>query len=238
LAPEAGEDDAGSPAATGRGDAEGDSDGGGEPAPGPRLGLVEQFFMDRSDRAVRAATAAALERLREAGAEIVPVRFPDGFLQVRLLHRQIMAVEAAAFHRKQFAKHASRYGPLVRELIEEGMKVSAVDYADALARQRRYAAKVERMLRDVDALVMPAADTTAPPLSEGTTGTPKFQAPWSCAGLPVVSLPSGTAEDGLPVGLQLVGRRFGESDLFRTAAWCEERLGFEGVPAILGNGIS
>ncbi len=87
------------------------------------------------------------------------------------------------------------------------------------------------MLDGVDALVMPSTDTTAPATLE-TTGTPKFQAPWSCAGLPVVSMPSGLASDAMPVGLQLVGRAHGEAALLQVAQWCESRLGFENLPPL------
>jgi len=201
----------------------------------PKLGLVAQFFMDRAETAVREVTEAALARLSEAGAEIKPVRFRDGFVQVRAMHRRLMAVEAAAYHRAQFAKHRTRYGPLIRELLDEGLAVSGVDYAEALAWQRNFARRVEFLLDGIDALVMPATDTPAPPLSENTTGTPKFQAPWSCAGLPVVSIPCGLTPEGLPTALQLVGPRGGDGRLLDIGAWCERQVGFDAVPPLLGD---
>jgi aspartyl-tRNA(Asn)/glutamyl-tRNA(Gln) amidotransferase subunit A len=206
----------------------------GEASP-PKLGLVSQFFMDRADATVREATEAALGRLSEAGAEIERVRFRDGFLQVRAMHRRLMAVEAAAYHRVQFAKDRARYGPRIRELLDEGLAVSGVDYAEALAWQRNFARRVELLLDGVDALVMPATDTPAPPLSENTTGTPKFQAPWSCAGLPVVSIPCGLAPDGLPTALQLVAPRGADARLLEIVAWCERQIGFDAVPLLLGS---
>jgi len=198
----------------------------------PKLGFVSQFFMDRADREVREAAEATIEGLAEAGAEIEKVRFAQGFTRVQKMHRRIMAVDAAAYHRPQFAKHRKRYGPLITELIDEGLTISGVDYAEALAWQRKYAHRVEKLLRGVDALVMPATDTTAPLIEEGSTGTPKFQAPWSCAGLPVVSIPCGLV-DGLPVALQLVGRRNTETELLRIAAWCEREIGFEAAPPMV-----
>jgi len=200
-------------------------------APPPRLGLLEQFFMEEADEPIRQATRAALTRLRDSGATIRPVTFPDGFSQVQPMHRRIMAVEAAAFHREQFAAHRDSYGPKIAGLLDEGLTISGVDYAAALADQRRFRRMVGSLLDDVDALVMPATDTTAPATME-TTGTPKFQAPWSCAGLPVVSFPCGVASDGMPAALQLVGRTNEETRLLEVARWCERRLAFDAMPPL------
>jgi aspartyl-tRNA(Asn)/glutamyl-tRNA(Gln) amidotransferase subunit A len=70
---------------------------------------------------------------------------------------------------------------------------------------------------------MPATDSTAP-ANMTTTGNPAFQSPWSYAGVPVVSIPCGTATDGLPCALQFVGPRWSEANLLAIAAWCENTL--------------
>jgi len=202
-----------------------------EDLPSPRLGLLEQFFMEEADEPIRRATRAALARLHEGGAEIRPVTFSEGFSHIQPMHRRIMAVEAAAYHREQFAAHRDSYGPKITGLLDEGLTISGVDYAAALADQRRFRRMVGRLLEGVDALVMPATDTTAPARME-TTGTPKFQAPWSCAGLPVVSFPCGLASDGMPAALQLVGRPNEEFPLLEVARWCERRLAFDAVPPL------
>ena len=77
----------------------------------------------------------------------------------------------------------------------------------------------------VDALLTPA--TTGPAPDASTTGNPAFNSPWSYTGLPSVSFPSGWSEEGLPLALQVVGRPWGEAELFVTAAWCEDRLEVE-----------
>lgn len=61
-----------------------------------------------------------------------------------------------------------------------------------------------------------------------STGDPMLCAPWSFAGLPAISLPSGLARDGLPLAIQLVSE--GEPRLLAVAAWCEAMLGFSGTP--------
>jgi len=120
-------------------------------------------------------------------------------------------------------------------MLDEGLAVSAVDYADALTHQREFRARVATIFdaaEPLDALVMPATDTTAP-ASLKTTGDSKFQAPWSYAGVPVVSIPCGLASDGMPAALQLVGPPKQDAALLRVAQWCEEQLRFRELPALL-----
>jgi len=194
----------------------------------PKLGFVEQFFMEKADEEVRELTESAIDKFKDAGAEVVPVRFEGGFQNIREMHLTIMAAEAAAFHRDRFAEHRDEYGPMITGLLDDGLKLAAVDYAAALSRQRLYSREVERMIDAVDALVMPSTDTTAPLMQ--TTGKPKFQAPWSCAGLPVVAIPSGVASNGLPAGVQFVGRRNRDASVLRVARWCERQIAFDNTP--------
>jgi len=207
-------------------------DGSTEPIGSPKLGLVEAFFLEQADLPVREATETALRRLAERGAAIGPARLPAEFAEVHVMHRRIMAAEAAAYHRQSFAAHRDAYGPAIAGLLDEGLAASAVDYAEALAHQRAFRGQMAAALDGFDALVMPATDTTAPP-SLDTTGSPRFQSPWSYAGLPVVSIPCGLASDGLPAAVQLVGRIDDDARLVRVARWCDECLAFREVPSLV-----
>ena len=199
----------------------------------PRLGLLDAFFRDEADAAIRQATDTAVEQLRAAGAIFETVAVPDGFREVGAMHRRIMAVEAAAHHRSQFADHREAYGPMITGLLDEGLTISAVDYADGLEWQRRFARRVDAMFDEADVLICPSTDTTAP-ATLSTTGTPKFQAPWSCAGVPVVSIPCGLADDGMPAAIQLVAPYGQDAMLLQVAEWCERSLEFEKRPALSG----
>ena len=78
---------------------------------------------------------------------------------------------------------------------------------------------------------MPATESTAPRTLE-TTGTPKFQAPWSYAGLPVVSFPCGMASDGMPVAVQMVCRSDEDTHLLGVARWCHGQMPRIGSPPL------
>ncbi len=201
----------------------------------PRLGFVEQFFMDEADQPIRQATKAALAKLREQGARIEPVGLPDGvdMEEILAMHGRIMAVEAAEYHRETFAAHRESYGPMITGLLDEGLATRAVDYAAALAHWRELRHRVGPLFEHVDALIMPATDTTAPATLK-TTGDKKFQAPWSYAGVPVVSIPCGLASDRMPAALQLVGPHHSEQHILAIARWCQQHLAFDAVPPLLG----
>jgi aspartyl-tRNA(Asn)/glutamyl-tRNA(Gln) amidotransferase subunit A len=199
----------------------------------PRLGVLEKTVLEDSDEAVRQVTQPALERLSGAGADIEPVALPAMFGDLLKMHRRIMAVEAAAYHRERFAQNRGQYGPMIASLLDEGLAVAAVDYVAAKAWHREFRLHAARLLDGVDALVMPSTHTTAP-ATLATTGTPHFQAPWSMARLPVVSVPCGVASDGMPAGIQLIGRMDDETSLLRMSAWCEQVLKFDALPALLG----
>jgi aspartyl-tRNA(Asn)/glutamyl-tRNA(Gln) amidotransferase subunit A len=200
----------------------------------PRLGLLEKTVLEEADETVRQVTQLALERLSHAGAEIQPLIVPPMFQDVMKMHRRIMAVEAAAYHRERFAHNRDQYGPMIASLLDEGLAIQAVDYVAAKAWHREFRRQAAGLLDGVDALVMPSTHTTAP-ASLATTGTPHFQAPWSLARLPVASLPCGVAADGMPAAVQLVGRMDEEAQLLRMAAWCEQALEFDALPALWGS---
>ena len=74
-----------------------------------------------------------------------------------------------------------------------------------------------------DLLLTPSTSSPAPRGLE-STGDAWFQVPWSFSGLPTITLPSGLSQEGLPLGIQLVGKAFSEGKLLALARWCEKVL--------------
>lgn len=194
----------------------------------PTLGTVASYFLEQASQEVREATLAALESLEAHGARLVPLLLPSEFAQVHVCHRTIMAVEAACVHGELFKRQRHQFGPHISALLEEGLRISASDYARALGRRRVFQQAVARMFDEVDALVLPATTMAAP--GRETTGDPAFNSPWSYAGVPVVSFPCALSSDGLPLGLQLVGRAWDEGRLLAAARWCEQFVGLKQYP--------
>ncbi|MEK6235869.1 MAG: amidase, partial [Planctomycetales bacterium] len=180
----------------------------------PRLGLIEGFFLDEPESAQ--SVLAAAETFTDAGADVARVKLPESFAVVHKMHRRVMAAEAAEQHRELFRREGDSYGPAVRGLVEEGLELSAADYAEALKARSRFQREMVGALSTVDALLTPATPTAAPPWLQ-STGDPKFNSPWSFAGLPTASFPSGLNSDGMPSAVQLIGNWGGENQLLQVA---------------------
>jgi aspartyl-tRNA(Asn)/glutamyl-tRNA(Gln) amidotransferase subunit A len=204
-----------------------------EACPAPHLGVLRDFFFDQATPEVRQHTEAVIERLRQAGAQISEVSQPASFAVSFAAHRIIMRVEAAAVHADLFQQHRERYGPQIRSFIESGRLIPGVEYVRAQRLRRRLQRELEPLLAGVDAIVTPSTATPAPPGLQAT-GDPAFQVPWTFAGFPSLTLPSGLSTDGLPLGLQLAAAPFAEDRLLAVAHWCERTLAFTARPAIIG----
>jgi aspartyl-tRNA(Asn)/glutamyl-tRNA(Gln) amidotransferase subunit A len=176
---------------------------------------------------VDAAFAKALRRLRAGGAEVEECGLPAEFADVHRHHRVVMAHDAGQVHRVDFAARPEAFGPHVAQLIREGLEIAAAEprthaYAIALERQREFRAAMRRFLEGGTIALMPSTVSVAP--GSETTGDPKFNSPWSFAGVPAVTIPCGTGELGLPCGLQLIGAPDADYAVLRAAAWCERQL--------------
>jgi aspartyl-tRNA(Asn)/glutamyl-tRNA(Gln) amidotransferase subunit A len=193
--------------------------------PRPRLGRVRGLFHDLAEPPIQKLMDQVSDCFASRGAEIISVGLPAGFHDVVARHRTVMAVEAAQYHGPRLRLHPEDYLPKIRGLLEEGLKTPAPDYARCKEHQRQLTSDVLSCFDGIDALLAPAITGPAPDAS--TTGNPAFQAPWSYTGLPTISFLAGYTSDGLPLAIQLVGRPWGEAELARAAAWCEDALGIE-----------
>ena len=127
---------------------------------------------------------------------------------------------------RNFRHYAERGGELLsqrmREAIEEGRGIAAVDYLAARDWRAVLNVGLERIFERYDAIITPAAAGEAP-VGEAT-GDPAFCRLWTLCGTPAVSLPLMTGPAGMPLGVQLVGRRGRDGRLLRTARWLIGRL--------------
>ena len=165
----------------------------------PRIGVVREFFYDHADAEVQQHTTATVERLTRAGARVREVSLPPSFATVLAAHRMIMKVEAAAFHADMFSTQREQYGPRLRETIEQGLVIPSVEYLRAQRLRRLFQQEVPQMFKDVDILLTPSTLTPAP-RDLHTTGDARFQSPWTHAGVPTITLPSGLSQSGHAAG--------------------------------------
>jgi aspartyl-tRNA(Asn)/glutamyl-tRNA(Gln) amidotransferase subunit A len=196
----------------------------------PRLALAsEPLAASALDMAAHLTSVA--ERFAAAGAEIVPVTLPPSYAAGREAGAVVLEVEAAAYHEESFARHGGEYGPEMAALIQAGLKRGATEYARANRRRLAFREDVMPLLAAHDALLMPTAPGPAPS-GLGSTGDGSLCAPWSNAGVPAITLPSGLAPSGVPYAIQLVQAAGASTRLLGVAAWCERVLNFTARPAL------
>lgn len=143
-------------------------------------------------------------------------------------HATIMDASAAA----NLGRYLDRADELLAETVKRisaGRDIAAVDYVAAIDRAARTGRALDDLFEDTDALLTPAAPGEAP---EGlaATGNPVFQKIWTLAGMPAINLPVMRGPNGLPIGLQIIGRRGRDAELFRVAQWVIEKLGIGDRP--------
>src|SRR6266446_5269087 len=192
----------------------------------PRLALCRTPHWDEALPDGRAVLEDAAARLRAAGAEIVESELPpecDGISEVQRRHS---AFEAPRVHAPELRRHEALLSPglLAEGKIADGRQLTLDDFREACRRAERMRAAAQEWAGGFDAvLTLPAAGQA--PRGLGSTGPAIFNALWTLLYMPCLTLPAGTGSEGLPVGIQLVGRRHADARLLATGLWVERHLG-------------
>lgn len=194
-----------------------------------RLGRPREHYWEKLDEQVRAMAEAALRQMEARGAVVTEVSLPslkeslDAATEISLAEA-LHVHEAAGY----FPARAADYGEEVRLRIESGAKVPAHRYLAGFDVKKRLLAEFGAAFASVDAIVAPSLPVPAPLIGaesvrvngEELSTRPAIVGhcrPANFTGLPAISVPGGFTREGLPVGLQFIGRAFDESTLLRIA---------------------
>jgi aspartyl-tRNA(Asn)/glutamyl-tRNA(Gln) amidotransferase subunit A len=192
---------------------------------GLRVGVVREVFFEHLHPDVRAAVEGAVRALEGLGIRVEEIRLP------RIRHAgpatfAIITAESMAYHEPYLKTRASEYGADVRARLLTGQFVLATQYLKAQRARQVLRAEVDGALTAVDALLLPTTPIPAPRTDERDATVDgvredvrawltRCTRPINLTGHPALSLPCGLTGEGLPVGLQLVGRHFDEATLLR-----------------------
>jgi Asp-tRNA(Asn)/Glu-tRNA(Gln) amidotransferase A subunit family amidase len=160
------------------------------------------------------------KKLERAGFEVRLVEAMPDFEQIASQHQALAAAEAAVVHREWYEQFSGLYHPKTAGLIERGQQVLPDQVELYRAGRERLRQELMALMKaqGISAWISPAA--TGPALlGLDSTGDPIMNLPWTYAGLPAISLPSGLAENGLPLGLQVVAGWYEDEKLLR---WAEQ----------------
>lgn len=192
-----------------------------EPPVTPRLAFVKTPMWDQAEEDTKAAFAELAERL---GENVGEVQLPDIFNHAVEWHRAIMEADLARSFEREYADGRDKLSPILREMIERGQKVLAVDYNRAVGQIPLLNRMLDGLFEWHDAILTPATTGEAP-RGLGSTGSPIFCTIWTLCGMPAVTVPLLQGSHGMPMGVQLVGPRGADARLLRTARWLAHLVG-------------
>lgn len=136
--------------------------------------------------------------------------------QVSKDHKKLMAIEMARALRPEFLQHSAQLSPALLALIEQGLTYTHAQELQSLNHLAQCRAALDQQFSEFDLLLAPAAPGSAP-ATLTHTGDSIFNRMWSALHVPCLSMPVGTAEQGLPVGIQLIGRRYADQELLQAS---------------------
>jgi len=192
-----------------------------EPPIPPQLAFIKTPHWERAEADTKEAFGELIEALGDRVEEVE--MFPSA-LEVWDWQKTIMAAEMASNLEPLWRDGKEKLSPQLRELIERGREVRAVDHQRALRVAARAGESFDELfMQRYDAILTPPALGTAPK-GLGSTGDPAFCVPWTLLGLPAITLPLMQGANGLPLGVQLVGRKNFDARLMRTARWLVEKV--------------
>jgi aspartyl-tRNA(Asn)/glutamyl-tRNA(Gln) amidotransferase subunit A len=201
---------------------------------GIKIGIPQNFFFERIDPQVDNAVHFMAYTAQDLGAELVEVRVPDGG-QLNVVAQVTLLSEAASVHEPYLRKQRQSYGDDVRTLLDMGRLLPATDYIQAQRLRRRIQGVYRNLLTKVDLLLVPATPIVAPQIGQKDVAiggemedvrlaSTRLVRGFNALGLPVLSMPAGYSKEGLPIGMQLVGRAWDEMLLLRAGAALEDRV--------------
>jgi aspartyl-tRNA(Asn)/glutamyl-tRNA(Gln) amidotransferase subunit A len=231
---------------------------------GLRIGIPKEYRMDGMPGEIEKLWAAGIDWLRRAGAEPVEISLPHTKYALPAYYVIAPAEASSNLARYDGVRYGLRvpgksledmyegtrgdgFGAEVRRRVLIGTYVLSAGYYDA------YYLRAQRIrsliLRDftqaferVDAVLTPATPSTAFAIGEKSDDpiamylNDVFTVPGNLAGLPGISVPAGLGEDGLPLGLQVIGRAFDEETVLKVARAIERAADFTAVPSVAAEG--
>ena len=213
------------------------------------IGVPSEFLFDHFDTEIADAIGDALSVLESLGAELRTVQTPD-IEAANSLHRLILLAEATSVHRRRLESCREDFGDDVRALLDQGRFVLATEYLDAQRARREFCRGFDSVLHGVDALVIPAVPIPTARVGEleievggklenVRLATTRNIRALNLTGLPVLSVPCGFRSDGLPVGMQIVGPKYGEAGILTIGHAYEQATDWHArIPPMAGESAS
>ncbi|MET0704482.1 MAG: amidase [Mycobacterium sp.] len=200
---------------------------------GKKIGIPTDYYTDQIDPDAAEAARTAAAKLEELGAELVEVSIPMAE-HIIAAEWAIMMPEATAYHQDSLRNSPEKFTDETRILLETGAAVLATDYINGLRLRTQIQAAWQEMFSSIDVLLAPTLVAPATPRSDpflrwpngtveaATAGYVRFSAPANVTGLPSLSVPAAFTSEGLPLGVQIIGKPFAEPEILQVGYALEQ----------------
>ncbi|TFH37016.1 MAG: amidase [Anaerolineales bacterium] len=195
-----------------------------------RLAIPTGPYLDSAGPEALRQLEADSRRLLDAGHSVIEIPALPDFEAIVQRHNLILAAEAARVHQSWYADNREKYHPKTADLIQRGSAISSEALQAALPGRAVLRMALEVLMDEhaVDAWITPAAPGPAPQGLD-STGDPVMNLPWTQCGMPTMTLPSGRASTGLPLGLQIIARAGWDEQLLAWASEFESLFQYESL---------
>lgn len=193
---------------------------------GRKIALAVGEFIEAADADVLHAVREAAKVFESCGCHVEEVDV--SWLQEAALANKLMTQsDGATVHRDRLREHPEMFGEDIRRRLQDGANTPLADYILARRVQTEVKKRFERFFETYDFLLLPSTPIPAPTIEghdavEQAGRLTRFTAPFNLAGLPALSLPCGFTDAGLPIGLQIVGRAWGDAKVLNAGYAYEE----------------
>jgi len=192
----------------------------------PIIGIPDEDYLRQATERGYRLYKSHCDILADAGFELNEIGLFENIADLNDRHYALTDTEAAYAHAEWYTDYGDRYHPAVAEMVEDGREVDHSVVGRARSSQRQLRSRIATVMDEagVDVVVTPAAPGTAP-AGLDDTGDPVMNLPWTHAGVPVVTIPAGKAENELPVGLQCIASHGADEQLFEMVTQLAVELG-------------
>lgn len=191
----------------------------------PVLGVPDGPYLAQTDPAALAVFEEILLMLQVAGCTVKRVAAFENIDELNAVHRRLIFGDFAREHATLFAKYEGLYRPRTAEAIRAGQTVSdeELEILRKGPKTMRVSLEEQMATEEIDLWICPSA-TGAAPVGLNSTGDSNMNLPWTHAGMPAITLPAGRAQNGMPLGMQLVAAFEADEQLMAWAVQVMERV--------------
>ena len=190
----------------------------------PRIGVCRTPLWEAAQAETRAALEDAATRLARAGAVMSDVVLPAAFSDLEDARILINCYERSRHMANEWRDHNDLLSDRFKLVMQTGLDAPYEDYVAAMRLSEVCRQQSDNVFDSLDILLAPCVDGEAPEGLENG-GNPRFAGLWTAIRLPALSLPTHTGPNGLPIGIQLVGRYRDDDRLLSAAKWVQEKIG-------------